>query len=99
MDKKQYTVTDEKIKTEVAQESNRDLIRHVSAILLSLSAFLGVLGYQFDWLTQESINAFVVVLYAVAGFGYTAFEIYKNKFGTQKGKKQNELLKKNNLKK
>ena len=85
------------VDSEVKDSAAGDLIRHIAAILLAASSFLGVLGYQFDWLTQDSINAFVVVLYAVAGFGYTAFEIYKNKFATKKGKQQKKVLKDNKV--
>ncbi|WP_020007418.1 phage holin [Salinicoccus albus] len=85
------------VDSEVKNSAAGDLIRHIAAILLAASSFLGVLGYQFDWLTQDSINAFVVVLYAVAGFAYTAFEIYKNKFATKKGKQQKKVLKDNKV--
>lgn len=95
----QHTVTDAKINEEVKSSAIGDLIRQIASILLSVSAFLGVLGFQFDWLTQDSINAFVVVLYAIAGAAYTGFEIYKNKFATKTGQEQNKKLKEEGLKK
>ena len=98
MDREQYTVEDTHVHEEVKRDANKDLIRQIAAILVALSGFLGVLGYQFEWLTEEAINSFVVLLYAVAGFAYTAYEIYKNHFAGRKAQKQNEVLKKNNLK-
>ena len=98
MDREQYTVEDTHVHEEVKRDANKDLIRQIAAILVALSGFLGVLGYQLEFLTEEAINSFVVLLYAVAGFGYTAYEIYKNHFAGRKAQKQNEVLKKNNLK-
>lgn len=98
MTREQYTVEDTHVHEEVKKDANKDLIRQIAAILVALSGFLGVLGYQFEWLTEEAINSFVVLLYAVAGFAYTAYEIYKNKFATKKGKQQAEVLKKEGLK-
>lgn len=95
----QTTVKDKQIDKQVKDSAVGDLVRHIGAILLALSAFLGIIGFNFDWLHPESINAFVVVLYAIAGFGYTAFEIYKNKFASKKGKQQNKELKDKGLKK
>lgn len=87
------------VDSEVKDSAAGDLIRHIAAILLAASSFLGVLGFQFDWLTQDSINAFVVVLYAIAGAAYTGYEIYKNKFATKTGQEQNKKLKEEGLKK
>ena len=98
MDREQYTVEDTHVHEEVKRDANKDLIRQIAAILVALSGFLGVLGYQFEWLTEESINSFIVLLYAVAGFGYTAYEIYKNHFAGKRARKQNEVLKKEGLK-
>ncbi|WP_017548672.1 hypothetical protein [Salinicoccus carnicancri] len=99
MDQKQHTVTDRKIEQEVRNTATGDLIRQIGAILLALSSFLAVMGYSFEWLTPDSINALLVVLYAVAGFGYTAFEIYKNHFAGVKAQEQAKALKKQGLKK
>ena len=93
MDREQYTVKDTHVHEEVKKDANKDLIRQIAAILVALSGFLGVLGYQFEWLTEEAINSFVVLLYAVAGFGYTAYEIYKNHFAGKKAQEQNKKLK------
>ena len=51
-----------------------------------------------EWLDEELINSFGVLLYAVAGFGYTAYTIYKNHFSGRKAQRQNEELKKKGLK-
>ena len=96
--RKQFTVNEQKIKEEVKNEKIRGLIHQVAGILLAFSAFAGVAGFGMDWLNEELINSFTVLLYAVAGFGYTAYTIYKNHFSSKKARVQNEALKKQGLK-
>lgn len=98
MERKQFTVNEQKIKEEVKNEKIRGLIHQVAGILLAFSAFAGVAGFGMDWLNEELINSFTVLLYAVAGFGYTAYTIYKNHFSGKKAVKQNKKLKEEGLK-
>ena len=98
MERKQFTVNEQKIKEQVKNEKIRGLIHQVAGILLAFSAFAGVAGFGMDWLNEELINSFTVLLYAVAGFGYTAYTIYKNHFSGKKAVKQNKKLKEEGLK-
>lgn len=89
---------EQKIKEQVKSEKIKGLIHQVAGMLLAFSAFAGVAGFGMDWLNEELINSFTVLLYAVAGFGYTAYTIYKNHFSGKAAQKQNEELKKKGLK-
>ena len=96
--RKQFTVNEQKIKEEVKNEKISGLIHQVAGMLLAFSAFAGVAGFGMDWLNEELINSFTVLLYAVAGFGYTAYTIYKNHFSGKKAVEQNKKLKEEGLK-
>lgn len=98
MEREQHTVSDRKIKNEVESDKIKGLIHQILGILLAFSAFAGVAGFGMEWLDEELINSFGVLLYAVAGFGYTAYTIYKNHFSGKLARKQNEALKKKGLK-
>lgn len=98
MEREQHTVSDRKIKHEVESDKIKGLIHQILGILLAFSAFAGVAGFGLDWLNEDFINSFGLLLYAVAGFGYTAYTIYKNHFSGKIAQKQNEELKKKGLK-
>lgn len=98
MERKQFTVNEQKIKEEVKNEKIRGLIHQILGILFAFSAFAGVAGFGMDWLSEELINSFGLLLYAVAGFGYTAYTIYKNHFSGKKARVQNKKLKEEGLK-
>lgn len=98
MEREQHTVSDRKIKHEVESDKVKGLIHQILGILLAFSAFAGVAGLGMEWLDEKLINSFGVLLYAVAGFGYTAYTIYKNHFSGRKAQRQNEELKKKGLK-
>lgn len=98
MGREQHTVSDRKIKHEVESDKIKGLIHQILGILLAFSAFAGVAGIGMEWLNEEFINSFGLLLYAIAGFGYTAYTIYKNHFSGKKAQKQNEELKKKGLK-
>src|SRR5699024_10353236 len=86
-----------KIKEQVKNDKVKGLIHQILGVLLAFSAFAGVAGLGLDWLNEELINSFGLLLYAVAGFGYTAYTIYKNHFSSKKAQKQNKELKKKGL--
>lgn len=68
----------------------------LSAVLL----FLGTLNIKFEWFTQESIDAFVVVLGASGPFVLVLYAVYKNTYKlTDKAKQQEYVLKQKGLKK
>ena len=98
MERKQTTVSEAKIKEQVKNDKVKGLIHQILGVLLAFSAFAGVAGLGLDWLNEELINSFGLLLYAVAGFGYTAYTIYKNHFSSKKARVQNEALKKQGLK-
>ena len=98
MDRNQTTVNEAKIKEQVKNDKIRGLIHQILGVLLAFSAFSGVAGFGLDWLNEELINSFGLLLYAIAGFAYTAYTIYKNHFSGKKAVKQNEELKKKGLK-
>ena len=98
MERKQTTVSEAKIKEQVKNDKVKGLIHQILGVLLAFSAFAGVAGFGLDWLNEELINSFGLLLYAVAGFAYTAYTIYKNHFSGKKAVKQNEELKRKGLK-
>lgn len=98
MEREQFTVSEQKIKEEVKNDKVKGLIHQILGMLFAFSAFAGVAGFGLDWLNEDFINSFGLLLYAVAGFGYTAYTIYKNHFSGKIAQKQNEELKKKGLK-
>jgi len=98
MERKQTTVSEAKIKEQVKNDKVKGLIHQILGVLLAFSAFAGVAGFGMEWLNEELINSFGLLLYAVAGFAYTAYTIYKNHFSGKKARAQNEALKKQGLK-
>ena len=98
MERKQTTVSEAKIKEQVKNDKVKGLIHQILGVLLAFSAFAGVAGFGLDWLNEELINSFGILLYAIAGFGYTAYTIYKNHFSGKKAQAQNIVLKKEGLK-
>ena len=98
MDRNQTTVNETKIKEQVKNDKIRGLINQILGVLLAFSAFAGVAGFGLDWLNEELINSFGLLLYAIAGFAYTAYTIYKNHFSGKKAQEQNKKLKEEGLK-
>ena len=98
MERKQTTVSEAKIKEQVKNDKVKGLIHQILGVLLAFSAFAGVAGLGLDWLNEELINSFGLLLYAVAGFGYTAYTIYKNWYSGKKAQEQNKKLKEEGLK-
>lgn len=102
MERNQKTVTqvqEKKIKEEVKNDKLKGLINQALGMLLALSAFAGVAGYQLEWLSKDLIDSFGILLYSIAGFAYTAYTIYKNWYTGKQAQKQNEVLKETGLKK
>lgn len=67
----------------------------LSAVLL----FLGTLNIKFQWFTQDSIDAFVVVLGASGPFVLILYGVYKNTYRlSEKAKQQEYVLKQKGLK-
>lgn len=76
-----------------------DIVKQIVGFLTAIMLFLGTLNIEFQWLTQDSINAFGVVVSAGILLAINLRTIYKNHYGfTEKAKKQKEFLEKENLK-
>ncbi|MFS0780106.1 hypothetical protein [Bacillus sp. 1P06AnD] len=57
---------------------NKDTITLLGGFLTALLLFLGTIGISFDWFTQESINAFVVVVGALVALIINIYAVWKN---------------------
>lgn len=67
----------------------------LSAVLL----FLGTLGVQFDWFTEDSIGAFTNVLIAAVPFILVIYGVWKNSYiVTKQACEQEQYLKEKGLK-
>ena len=98
MERNQTTVSEAKIKEQVKNDKVKGLIHQILGVLLAFSAFAGVAGLGLEWLNEELINSFGLLLYAIAGFAYTAYTIYKNWYSGKKAQEQNKKLKEEGLK-
>jgi protein-S-isoprenylcysteine O-methyltransferase Ste14 len=76
---------------------NKDIFTLLSGFLTAVLLFLGTIGIQFDWFTQESIDAFVVMLAAFVALAINLYAVWKNTFVSKKAKKQKETLKQKGL--
>jgi len=72
---------------------NKDIYTLLGGFLTALLFFLGTIGIKFDWFTVESINAFVVVVGALAALIINLYAVWKNTHVSKKAKKQKETLK------
>lgn len=82
-----------KINDEVAKDRVKGLIQQIGGVLSALLLFLGTLNIEFSWLTEESINAFLLTLAAAAALGVSLFSIYKNSHAFRKGQQDNQRIK------
>ena len=71
----------------------------IGGFLGALLLFLGTVGISFGWFTQDSIDAFVVLLGAGLSLGFTLYGVYKNSYKlSPKARKQDDELKRKGLK-
>lgn len=75
----------------------KDILTLLGGFLTALLLFLGTVGIKFEWFTQDSIDAFVVVVGAAAALGINVYAIWQNTYVTQKGQEQKEALKRKEL--
>ena len=75
----------------------KDIVTLLGGFLTALLLFLGTIGISFDWFTQDSIDAFVVLIGAAIALGINLYAIWKNTYVSKKGQAQKEVLKKENL--
>jgi len=75
----------------------KDIVTLLGGFLSALLLFFGTIGLSFDWFTQESINAFVLVVGAAIALGWNLFAVWKNTYVSHKGQIQKEVLKQKGL--
>lgn len=76
----------------------KDIVTLLGGFLTALLLFLGAIGISFDWFTQDSIDAFVVLVGAAIALVINLYAVWKNTYVSKKAQEQDELLKKHNLK-
>ncbi|MED3551035.1 phage holin [Cytobacillus praedii] len=77
----------------------KDIVTLIGGFLTALFFFFGTIGISFEWFTQDSINAFVVLISAAIALGINLYAVYKNTYAlTKKAKLQKEVLERHNLK-
>ncbi|MBD1382854.1 PTS mannose transporter subunit IID [Bacillus sp. IB182487] len=75
----------------------KDVFTLIGGFLTSLLLFLGTIGVQFDWFTQDSINAFVVLLSSFVALVVNLYAIWKNTYVSKKAQEQKKVLKNQGL--
>lgn len=70
----------------------------VTGVLSSLLLFLGTINVKYDWFTMESIGAFGGLLTAFLVLVFNLYAVWENTYVTKKGKKELEVLERNDLK-
>jgi SPP1 family holin len=76
---------------------NKDIFTLLSGFLTAVLLFLGTIGIQYDWFTQESIDAFVFMVAALVALIVNLYAIWKNTYVSKKAKEQKEALKQKGL--
>jgi arginine exporter protein ArgO len=71
----------------------KDILILLGGFLTALLLFLGTIGVQFDWLTQESIDAFVLFVGATIALGLNLYAVWKNTHVSKKAQIQKKVLK------
>ena len=71
---------------------NKDIATLIGGFLTALLLFLGTVGISFDWFTQESINAFVVLIGAAIALAINFYAVWKNTYVSKKAKLQKKAL-------
>ena len=71
---------------------NKEILNQLQGMLSALLLFLGVIGMTFDWFNEEVINAFVILVGAIALFVNNIYRIYKNHYGFSKKAKQEKVI-------
>ncbi|MFJ8260261.1 hypothetical protein ACIQ4Z_24240 [Peribacillus asahii] len=56
----------------------KDVFTLLGGFLTAILFFFGTIGVKFDWFTEESINAFVLVLSAFVALVINLFAVWKN---------------------
>ncbi|POD46298.1 hypothetical protein BKM15_26005 [Pseudomonas syringae pv. syringae] len=77
---------------------NKDIVSQITGFLTAILLFLGTLNMEFAWFTEQSINAFGLVVSAGILLGVNILTIYRNHYGfSEKAKEQKRELEKKDL--
>lgn len=76
----------------------KDVATLIGGFLTAVMVFLATLNIKFEWLTEESISAFVAVIVAAALLVSGLVATWRNTYVSKKGKQQKEFLKSKGLK-
>lgn len=71
---------------------NKDIFTLLGGFLTAVLLFLGTIGISFDWFTQESINAFVIMVGAFVALVFNLYAIWKNTYTSKKAQLQKKAL-------
>jgi Co/Zn/Cd efflux system component len=71
---------------------NKDIFTLLGGFLTALLMFFGTVGIAFNWFTQESINAFVVLIAAFSALLINIYAIWKNTYTSKKAQLQKKAL-------
>jgi len=77
---------------QVKKDKIKGLVTLVTGFLAALMGFLATINIEFSWLTEDSINAFGVLLFSAIILAVNVYAIWKNTFTTRKAQEQNEVL-------
>lgn len=77
---------------EVKKDRQKGVAILLSGWLFALMGFLSTLNIHFEWLTEESINAFVAFVVATVILIGTAWPVWKNTFVSKKAQELNSEL-------
>ncbi|MFD2208548.1 phage holin [Virgibacillus halophilus] len=83
---------------QVKNDKVKGIVILVVGFLQALMGFLATLNIRFEWLSNESINAFGVLLTAFIMLVAGVYAVWKNTFTGKKAQRQNEELHKKGLK-
>lgn len=70
----------------------KDITTLLGGFLTALLLFLATIGISFEWFTQESINAFVVLVGASAALVINIYAVWKNTYTSKKAQLQKKAL-------
>ncbi|MGN7402719.1 phage holin [Cytobacillus praedii] len=71
---------------------NKDIFTLLGGFLTAVLLFFGTIGISFDWFTQESINAFVIMVGAFVALAINLYAIWKNTYTSKKAQLQKKAL-------
>jgi SPP1 family holin len=70
----------------------KDVFTLLGGFLTALLFFFGTVGIAFDWFTEESINAFVVLVSAGVALAVNLYAVWKNTYASKKAQLQKKAL-------